>query len=118
MLVNTIVQGGFCHSGVATTNYSKLCKVTNVFAPVLSIMTNLSVMILTIIKAWYVHSFTLRFTVLIASLSRMLRIVLLESFRRKQHDKILSLFVLLIESGTLYVAALVRSFGSVTSFSF
>lgn len=37
----------------------------------------------------------------------MLRTVLMESFRQKRHDKILALFVLLIESGTLYVTVLV-----------
>ena len=41
---------------------------------------------------------------------RLIRTVLLESYRQKRHDKILSLFVLLIESGTLYVIVLVRLF--------
>lgn len=55
--VDTIVQAAFCHSGVATTHYSRLCKVTNVLSPVLSIATNISVMLIILWKAWYVISF-------------------------------------------------------------
>ena len=41
------------------------------------------------------------------SLFRIMREVLLAAYRNKRHNKVLSLFVLLIESGTLYVCALV-----------
>ncbi|VDB96650.1 unnamed protein product [Peniophora sp. CBMAI 1063] len=89
MIVNLITNASLCESGVATTKYSKVCKATDILAPTLSIMVNLSVMILIIWKAW------------------IMREVLLTAYRNKRHNKILSLFVLLIESGTLYVCALV-----------
>lgn len=47
-----LVHAARCQSGVSTTNYGKLCKVTDVAAPVLSIMTNISVMLLVLWKAW------------------------------------------------------------------
>lgn len=52
-LVDTIVQGAFCQSGVSSTDYTRLCKVTNVSGPILSILTNLSVMVLVAWKIWY-----------------------------------------------------------------
>lgn len=51
-LVNMFIQASLCQSGVSTTDYTKLCKVTNVSAPVLSIMTNLSVMVIILWKGW------------------------------------------------------------------
>jgi hypothetical protein len=53
--VNMIVHASFCRSGVNNVNYTGLCKGTDVAAPVLSIVTNVSVMSLTIWKAWFVH---------------------------------------------------------------
>lgn len=52
--VNMIIHSRFCHSGVSSTNYAVVCKATDILAPVLSIMVNVSVMFLTIWKAWYV----------------------------------------------------------------
>lgn len=51
-IVNLIVSLSHCRSGVSSTNYTEYCKVTDVLAPVLSIVTNMSVMMLTIWKAW------------------------------------------------------------------
>ena len=51
-VVNMLVHASRCHSGVSSTDYSKLCKVTDVSAPVLSIMTNISVMILVLWRGW------------------------------------------------------------------
>lgn len=53
--VNTIVHASLCRSGVNNVNYTSLCKGTDVAAPVLSIVTNVSVMSLTIWKAWFAH---------------------------------------------------------------
>lgn len=50
--VNMIVHTAYCQSGVSSTNYSKLCKVTDISAPVLSIATNISVMIIILLKGW------------------------------------------------------------------
>ena len=55
ILVNMLVHASLCHSGVSTTHYGEICKVTDVLAPSLSIMVNVSVMLLTIYKAWYVY---------------------------------------------------------------
>ncbi|EKM49733.1 uncharacterized protein PHACADRAFT_265383 [Phanerochaete carnosa HHB-10118-sp] len=89
MIVNILVHAARCQSGVATTDYGELCKVTDVAAPVLSILTNISVMFLVLWKAW--------------ELRETLRDVL---YRRKT-NKIFTLFVLMVESGTLYVAMLI-----------
>ncbi|TFK31909.1 hypothetical protein BDQ12DRAFT_568405, partial [Crucibulum laeve] len=89
MVVNMIVSASFCRSGVSSTNYTILCKTTQIFSPVLSIMTNISVMILTICKAW------------------ILRETLSEILRERKKNRIFTLFVLLIESGTLYVVMLI-----------
>ncbi|KAI0314350.1 hypothetical protein OF83DRAFT_1063979 [Amylostereum chailletii] len=97
MIINMIVHATFCRSGVSSTDYTKLCKVTDVSAPVLSIVTNVSVMLLTLLKAW------------------LLREMLVDAFRKKKNNKIFSLFVLLIESGTLYVIMLIADL-LVTSF--
>lgn len=52
--VNMIVHASFCQSGFSATNYSQLCKGTDIAAPVLSILVNVSVMVLTLWKAWSV----------------------------------------------------------------
>ncbi|KAI0698352.1 hypothetical protein BC835DRAFT_1269111 [Cytidiella melzeri] len=98
MTINMIVQASFCQSGVATTNYGELCKVTNILAPTLSIMVNVSVMLLTIVKAWLLRD-----------------LLALNLYKKKEDSKILSLFVLLIESGTIYVVMLVADL-LITSF--
>ncbi|KAI0085778.1 hypothetical protein BDY19DRAFT_895986 [Irpex rosettiformis] len=90
MIINMIVHASLCQSGVATTRYGEICKATDVLAPTLSIMVNVSVMLLTIYKAWLLRD--------------LLRLNLYE---KRRDNKVLSLFVLLIESGTLYVTALV-----------
>ncbi len=56
------IHAAFCRSGVSTTDYSQICKATDVSAPVLSIVTNLAVMMLTIWKAWYVPLATVGLT--------------------------------------------------------
>ncbi|ESK91856.1 hypothetical protein Moror_10508 [Moniliophthora roreri MCA 2997] len=89
MIINMIVCATHCSSGVSSTNYTHLCKVTQVLAPILSIMTNVSVMLLTIWKAW------------------LLREMFVDALRAKKKNKVFSVFVLLIESGTLYVVMLV-----------
>ncbi|GLB38063.1 hypothetical protein LshimejAT787_0411140 [Lyophyllum shimeji] len=89
MIVNMIVSAIYCRSGVNSTNYTVLCKTTDVLAPVLSIMTNVSVMLLTLWRAW------------------LLRKTLVASLRTHKKNKTYTLFVLLIESGTLYVIMLV-----------
>ncbi|KAJ7480638.1 hypothetical protein FB451DRAFT_1238109 [Mycena latifolia] len=89
MIVNMIIHASFCRSGVNNINYTGLCKATDVAAPVLSIVTNVSVMSLTIWKAW------------------IFRDVVLRSLRSKKKNKVFSVFVLLIESGTLYVIMLI-----------
>lgn len=48
-----LVHATHCQSGVSSTNYGELCKVTDVSAPVLSIVTNVSVMVLVLLKGWY-----------------------------------------------------------------
>ncbi|KAJ7840785.1 hypothetical protein B0H13DRAFT_2287012 [Mycena leptocephala] len=88
MIVNMIVHASFCRSGVNNVNYTGLCKGTDVAAPVLSIVTNVSVMSLTIWKAW------------------IFRNTVMSSLRSKKKNKVFSVFVLLIESGTLYVIML------------
>ena len=50
--MNVLVHAARCQSGVATTNYGELCKITDIAAPVLSIATNVSVMLLVLWKAW------------------------------------------------------------------
>ncbi|KAI0342962.1 hypothetical protein BDW22DRAFT_1219304 [Trametopsis cervina] len=97
MIVNMLVHASFCQSGVSTTDYGKLCKVTDILAPTLSIVVNVSVMALTLCKAW------------------LLRDVLIHLHKKTKNSKIISLFVLLIESGTLYVIILVTDL-LVTSF--
>ncbi|KAJ7719832.1 hypothetical protein B0H16DRAFT_1554042 [Mycena metata] len=89
MIVNMIVHASFCRSGVNNVNYTSLCKGTDVAAPVLSIVTNVSVMSLTIWKAWIFRD--------------MVRRALLS----EKKNKLFSVFVLLIESGTLYVIMLI-----------
>ncbi|KAJ3994366.1 hypothetical protein F5050DRAFT_1575759 [Lentinula boryana] len=89
MIINMIIEASHCNSGVNSTNYTELCKVTQVLAPVLSVVTNVSVMMLTIWKAWLIRD---EFKLI---------------FRNKRTNKLFSIFVLLIESGTLYVIMLV-----------
>lgn len=55
-----LVHSRYCQSGVASTNYAVVCKVTDISAPVLSILVNVSVMLLTIWQAWYVIIFCLQ----------------------------------------------------------
>lgn len=50
--VDTIVQAAYCQSGVSTTDYSHLCKVTNILGPTLSITTNFSVTVLIAWRGW------------------------------------------------------------------
>lgn len=93
--VNMLVHAAMCQAGVASSSsYSPLCKSTDLSAPILSILTNLSVMVLTIFKLYAIR----------------------DVWRSKKLDKVISLFVLLLESGTLYVVMLVRDF-SVTQTS-
>ncbi|KAJ3974799.1 hypothetical protein EV361DRAFT_597436 [Lentinula raphanica] len=87
--VNMIVGASHCNSGVNSTNYTELCKVTQTLAPVLSVVTNVSVMILTIWKAW------------------LIRDEFKHVLRSRRTNRLFSIFVLLIESGTLYVIMLV-----------
>ncbi|KAJ3712685.1 hypothetical protein C8R42DRAFT_727844 [Lentinula raphanica] len=89
MIVNMIVGASHCNSGVNSTNYTELCKVTQTLAPVLSVVTNVSVMILTIWKAW------------------LIRDEFKHVLRSRRTNRLFSIFVLLIESGTLYVIMLV-----------
>ncbi|TBU51134.1 hypothetical protein BD310DRAFT_942687 [Dichomitus squalens] len=89
MIGNMLAHASRCQSGVSTTNYSKLCKVTDVAAPVLSITTNISVMILVLWKGW------------------QLREALMNEYQRRRENKIFTLFVLMVESGTLYAIMLV-----------
>ncbi|KAJ6472506.1 hypothetical protein C8R45DRAFT_1164217 [Mycena sanguinolenta] len=89
MIVNMIVHASFCRSGVNNINYTGLCKGTDVAAPVLSIVTNVSVMSLTIWKAWIVRD------------------AFMLSLRSEKKSPVFSVFVLLIESGTLYVIMLI-----------
>ncbi|KAJ7786749.1 hypothetical protein B0H14DRAFT_3583119 [Mycena olivaceomarginata] len=89
MIVNMIIHASFCRSGVNNINYTGLCKGTDVAAPVLSIITNVSVMSLTIWKAW------------------IFRDMVMHSLRSVKKNKVFSVFVLLIESGTLYVIMLI-----------
>ncbi|KAJ6626259.1 hypothetical protein B0H10DRAFT_548388 [Mycena sp. CBHHK59/15] len=89
MIINMIVHASLCRSGVNNFNYTGLCKKTDVAAPVLSIVTNVSVMSLTIWKAW------------------VLRDIVMRSLRSKKKNRVFSVFVLLIESGTLYVVMLI-----------
>ena len=49
-----LVHSRYCQSGVSSTNYGVVCKVTDVAAPTLSILVNISVMLLVLWKAWYV----------------------------------------------------------------
>ncbi|TBU26254.1 hypothetical protein BD311DRAFT_808567 [Dichomitus squalens] len=88
MIGNMLAHASRCQSGVSTTNYSKLCKVTDVAAPVLSITTNISVMILVLWKGW------------------QLREALTNEYQRRRENKIFTLFVLMVESGTLYAIML------------
>ncbi|GJE97707.1 hypothetical protein PsYK624_139280 [Phanerochaete sordida] len=90
MMVNVLVHAARCQSGVATTDYGQLCKVTDIAAPVLSIATNISVMILVLWKAWE------------------LRAVLLHVLRQRDTNRVFTLFVLMIESGLLYIVMLVN----------
>ncbi|KIK51003.1 hypothetical protein GYMLUDRAFT_89171 [Collybiopsis luxurians FD-317 M1] len=85
----TMLVGTDDCSGVSSTNYSQVCKVTQSLAPTLSIVTNVSVMLLTMWKAW------------------LIRDAFKQSFQNKQKSKVFSIFVLLIESGTLYVVMLI-----------
>ncbi|KAF8058536.1 hypothetical protein FPV67DRAFT_1428300 [Lyophyllum atratum] len=89
MIVNMIVSSIYCRSGVNSTNYTVLCKATDILAPVLSIMTNMSVMLLTMWRAW------------------VLRTSLVLALRTYKKNRTYTLFVLLVESGTLYVIMLV-----------
>ncbi|KAJ4463676.1 hypothetical protein C8J55DRAFT_531428 [Lentinula edodes] len=89
MIINMIIEASHCNSGVSSTNYTELCKVTQVLAPVLSVVTNVSVMMLTLWKAW------------------SLRSEFKHILRNRRNNKLFSIFVLLIESGTLYVIMLV-----------
>jgi len=89
MIVNMLVHAARCQSGVATTNYGELCKVTDVAAPVLSIVTNISVLLLVLWKAWE------------------LREAVLDVLYRRRTNKIFTLFVLMVESGMLYVVMLI-----------
>ncbi|KAJ7926809.1 hypothetical protein B0H13DRAFT_1599250 [Mycena leptocephala] len=86
-IVNMIVHASLCRSGVNNINYIAFCRGTDVAAPVLSIVANVSVMSLTIWKAWFVTS-------------------VVRSLRSRKKNKIFSVSVLLIESGTLYVIML------------
>ncbi|GJE97705.1 hypothetical protein PsYK624_139260 [Phanerochaete sordida] len=97
MIVNVLVHAAHCQSGVATTNYGELCKVTDIAAPALSILTNISVMLLVLWKAWE------------------LRAVLLHTLRQRTTNRVFTLFVLMIESGLLYVVMLITDL-LVTSF--
>lgn len=54
--VNMLVHSRYCQSGVNSTNYAVVCKVTDIAAPTLSILVNISVMLLVLWKAWYVVS--------------------------------------------------------------
>ncbi|KAJ7436262.1 hypothetical protein B0H11DRAFT_1936851 [Mycena galericulata] len=89
MIVNMIIHASLCRSGVNNVDYTGLCKGTDVAAPVLSIVTNVSVMSLTIWKAW------------------IFRDVVMRSLRSEKKNRVFSVFVLLIESGTLYVIMLI-----------
>ncbi|KAG7093443.1 hypothetical protein E1B28_007121 [Marasmius oreades] len=89
MIINMIVCAAHCGSGVSSTNYSRLCKVTQTLAPVLSIVMNISVMVLTVWKAW------------------LMRDAFVLALSAKKKNKLFSVFVLLIESGTLYVIMLI-----------
>lgn len=52
---NMLVNASLCHSGIsASPDFSNLCRITNILAPVLSITTNISVMFLVLWKAWWV----------------------------------------------------------------
>ncbi|KIP02727.1 hypothetical protein PHLGIDRAFT_122215 [Phlebiopsis gigantea 11061_1 CR5-6] len=88
-IINMIVQASFCHSGVATTNYGKVCKATNILAPTLSITTNISVMIIILWKVW------------------LLRDKVMDVWHRRKSNKVFTVFVLCVESGTLYVVMLI-----------
>ncbi|KAF8156483.1 hypothetical protein K438DRAFT_1942796, partial [Mycena galopus ATCC 62051] len=89
MIINMIVHASLCRSGVNNINYTGLCKGTDVAAPVLSIVTNVSVMSLTIWKAWIFRDEVMRL------------------LHAKKKNRVFSVFVLLIESGTLYVIMLI-----------
>ncbi|GJE97702.1 hypothetical protein PsYK624_139230 [Phanerochaete sordida] len=89
MIVNMLVHAARCQSGVSTTHYGQLCKVTDVAAPVLSIVTNMSVMFLVLWKGW------------------QFRDVLVEVFQQRRTNKVFTLFVLMVESGLLYVVMLI-----------
>ncbi|GJE97672.1 hypothetical protein PsYK624_138930 [Phanerochaete sordida] len=89
LFVNMLVHASRCESGVATTDYNKLCKVTDVASPVLSILTNVSVMLLVLWRAWE------------------LRDTLLDVLHRRKAKKVFTVFVLMIESGALYVTMLI-----------
>jgi len=89
MIINLIVSATYCRSGVSSTNYTVLCKATDILAPVLSIITNIAVMLLTLWRAW------------------ILRASLAVALRTYKKNRTYTLFVLMIESGTLYVAMLI-----------
>lgn len=89
MIANVLAHAARCHSGVATTNYGTLCKVTDVAAPTLSIVTNVSVMILVLWRAW------------------QLRDMFADVLQRKKSSRLLTVFALMVESGMLYVIVLI-----------
>lgn len=108
LLVNMLVHLRYCQSGVASTNYAEVCKVTDISAPVLSILVNVSVMVLTLWQAWYVNIFCdCGGHINYSAAGRTLRDILLNVMHNKKKNKIFALFVLLVESGTLYVVMLV-----------
>ncbi|GJE97684.1 hypothetical protein PsYK624_139050 [Phanerochaete sordida] len=89
LFVNMLIHASRCESGVATTDYNRLCKVTDVASPVLSIVTNISVMLLVAWRAWE------------------LRDTLLDVLHRRKAKRVFTVFVLMVESGALYVAMLI-----------
>ena len=51
--VNMFVHAVRCQLSTSNVDYEGICRITSIFAPALSIMTNISVMTLVLLKAWY-----------------------------------------------------------------
>ncbi|KIP02724.1 hypothetical protein PHLGIDRAFT_283268 [Phlebiopsis gigantea 11061_1 CR5-6] len=85
MIANMTVNASLCPSGASVNKLSQICYTTNILAPILSITTNISVTVLVLWKAW--------------SLREIIEFV----WRDGCISKLISLFVLFIESGTIYV---------------
>ncbi|KAI0034499.1 hypothetical protein K488DRAFT_38072, partial [Vararia minispora EC-137] len=89
MIVSMLINASFCPYGLSSTDYTNFCHTMDILVPVTSILVNVSVMALTFAKAWHLR----------AGLRGTLRL-------RRKRSKLLTLFTLFIESGTLYVIML------------